>query len=121
MKRNKMRSTRRRARREKIKLDRLRKRLLRKERKQMKKLRKAKRERRKKKQESCSAVVEEKLNCFSHNNDHWKTKPLWTGELSLCDGGLGSFALGGAIWRGCVRKAAVLLKTWLEMKKLFGI
>lgn len=22
----------------------------------------------------------EKMNCFNHDNDHWKTEPLWTGN-----------------------------------------
>lgn len=27
----------------------------------------------------------EKMNCFEHNNDHWRTKPLWTsGPFCFC-------------------------------------
>ncbi|XP_059479591.1 extracellular sulfatase SULF-1 homolog isoform X2 [Neocloeon triangulifer] len=29
--------------------------------------------------------VHEKMNCFSHDNDHWKTEPLWTeGPFCVC-------------------------------------
>ncbi|XP_022696955.1 putative extracellular sulfatase Sulf-1 homolog [Varroa jacobsoni] len=36
---------------------------------------------------SCSAIGQDidKMNCFSHDNDHWKTPPLWTdGPFCFC-------------------------------------
>jgi extracellular sulfatase Sulf len=65
-------------RREKLKLARLERRLRRKEQNR----RKLKKQKSKRKKDSCS-IDSEKLNCFTHNNDHWKTAPLWTGKLSF--------------------------------------
>ncbi|OQR67079.1 extracellular sulfatase Sulf-2-like, partial [Tropilaelaps mercedesae] len=50
---------------------------------------KKKRQRKKEKfaNTSCSAVGQDidKMNCFSHDNDHWKTPPLWTdGPFCFC-------------------------------------
>ncbi|CAG0914347.1 unnamed protein product [Notodromas monacha] len=48
--------------------------------KQWKKDRKRKKQR--KKTENCNL---EKVNCFSHDNDHWQTPPLWTdGPMCAC-------------------------------------
>ena len=27
-----------------------------------------------------SECLSEKMNCFNHDNEHWKTPPLWTGN-----------------------------------------
>ncbi|XP_064480694.1 putative extracellular sulfatase Sulf-1 homolog [Ornithodoros turicata] len=46
--------------------------------------RKERKERRKFKFENTTCNLE-KMNCFTHNNDHWKTPPLWTnGPFCFC-------------------------------------
>lgn len=45
--------------------------------------RKERKQRRKAKLEK--ECLSEKMNCFSHNNDHWRTAPLWTaGPFCFC-------------------------------------
>ena len=68
-------------RREKLKLARLQRRLRRKEQNR----RRLKKQKNKRKRDSCS-VDSEKLNCFTHNNEHWKTAPLWTGNFTITKG-----------------------------------
>lgn len=29
-----------------------------------------------------SECLAEKMNCFNHDNQHWRTPPLWTGSLT---------------------------------------
>jgi hypothetical protein len=67
-------------RREKLKLARLQRRLRRKEQNR----RRQRKQKLRRKKDSCS-VDSEKLNCFTHNNEHWKTAPLWTGTTSTMD------------------------------------
>lgn len=28
-----------------------------------------------------SECLAEKMNCFNHDNQHWRTPPLWTGKI----------------------------------------
>ncbi|CAG0883629.1 unnamed protein product [Darwinula stevensoni] len=54
-------------------------------RKRLKAERKAKKERRLSRKRNTEACNKEKVNCFSHDNDHWKTPPYWNGgPLCAC-------------------------------------
>lgn len=38
-----------------------------------------------------SECLAEKMNCFNHDNQHWRTPPLWTGSLNVFYNSLGKF------------------------------
>lgn len=38
-----------------------------------------------------SECLAEKMNCFNHDNQHWRTPPFWTGSLNVFYNSLGKF------------------------------
>lgn len=36
-----------------------------------------------------SECLAEKMNCFNHDNQHWRTPPFWTGSLNVFYNSLG--------------------------------
>lgn len=38
-----------------------------------------------------SVCLAEKMNCFNHDNQHWRTPPYWTGSFNVFYNFLGKF------------------------------
>lgn len=58
--------------------------LAREARRRMKEERLRKKERKlKRKKKMDKECLSEKMNCFSHDNEHWRTPPLWTGTATV--------------------------------------